>query len=47
MVLRDEVEWDGVERAGHDSKHTTQRQRGHNVWKQADQTGSQTKHKVA
>lgn len=36
LILGNKVEGDGVQRAGHDSKHTAEDQRGHDVGEEAN-----------
>lgn len=47
LILCDQVERDGVERAGHDPEHTAEDQGGDDVGEEADQAGAQAEHKVA
>lgn len=47
LILRYEVEGDGVQRAGHDSEHAAQDERGDDVGEEANEAGAQAEHKVA
>lgn len=47
LILCYQVEWDGVECARHDTKHTAEDERCYDVGEKANQAGAQSKHKVA
>ncbi|TNN55526.1 hypothetical protein EYF80_034268 [Liparis tanakae] len=46
-AIFDVVEWDGVERAGHDAEYAAEDERGDDVGKEANQAGSHPEYKVA
>lgn len=47
LILRYQVERDGVERAGHDAEHAAEDERGDDVGEKANQAGAHAEHKVA
>lgn len=46
LILCYQVEWDGVERAGHDAKYGAEDECGDDVGEEANQAGAHTEHKV-
>lgn len=47
LILCDQVERDGVERAGHDAKHAAEDECGDDVGEKANQAGAHAEHEVA
>lgn len=47
LVLRYQVERDGVERTGHDAENAAEDERGDDVGEEADQAGAQAEYEVA
>lgn len=47
LILSDQVERDGVERAGHDAEHAAEDERGDDVGEESNQAGAHAEHKVA
>lgn len=47
LILRYQIERDGVERAGHDAEHAAEDECGDDVGEEADQAGAHTEYKVA
>ncbi len=47
LILRYQVERDGVERAGHDAEHAAEGERGDDVGEEANQAGAHAEQQVA
>lgn len=47
LVLSNQVEWDGVERTGHDTKHAAQDECGDDVGEESNEAGAHAEDKVA